>query len=306
MTEHSSTLWLPAALRANGINVIELDGWSEAQGLYFWTTPEEGTIGDYDGDPSCYMIHHTGSSAATPEVRNSRGQWSKANCWAGILRGGRLYQDGDGVPTVVFTAAGPARVSSGYGYWPTAQEVFNDVRVPWRQENRDGPFALNRYAWNVETVCRGDGTELDPGVEHALIVMGALLCDHYGWSPWRTIGHVSWTARKIDPTWNWESDRIVVIQDAVAEMMEGDMAAYNKDIYRSHALGWFDSLTDEEFDLMEEHELFEGTTTWWKELRDKGEDRTATEDGYCIHFRNTNEIMGWANTAGSNKAPLDQ
>ena len=301
--QHTAMLWLPQALRDAGVNVIELDGWKEAQGLYFWTQPQEGTIGDFDEPPKLFMVHHTAGSAATPVVRTSSGQWSKANCWAGVMRGGRLYAYGDGEPTVVFTSSGPARVSSGYGNWPTALRVMNDERVPYDQMDPDGPYALNRYAWNIEVVHPGDMSEINEGVEDIVIRMGVLLAQHFGWSPWRTIGHLTWSGRKIDPRWI-SVDRIVYIQDRIAEIMEEEMAAYNKEIYRGHALGWFDSLTDEEFDLMEEHELFDGTTTWWKTLRDKGDGRTEAEDGYCIHFRNTNEIMGWANTAGTNKAPV--
>jgi len=63
-------------------------------------------------------------------------------------------------------------------------------------------MAANRYAWNVETVAAGDGSPIDAGVEYALVVMGALMADRFGWSPWRTIGHLTWTARKIDPRWS--------------------------------------------------------------------------------------------------------
>ena len=84
-------------------------------------------------------------------------------------------------------------------------------------------MAANRYAWNVETVAAGDGSPIDPGVEHALVVMGALLCERYGWSPWRTIGHLTWTKRKQDPYWDGRRDVIVRIQDAVEQLMEDTM-----------------------------------------------------------------------------------
>lgn len=221
MTEHTSVLWLPDALRDLGANVVELEGWRAAQGNYLWTVPESG-FGAFDVDPSCYMIHHTATEAATPVVVSSSGTWSKANVWAGLRRGDRLYQTGGGDPTVVFTSAGPARVSSGYGHWPTALEVFDDIRVPWRQTSPDTDYALNRYAFNVETVALGNGSDIDPGVEELLVQMGALLSVRYGWSPWRTIGHVTWSRRKIDPYWNGQEDRIVTIQDRIAAMIEED------------------------------------------------------------------------------------
>ena len=201
MTQHTTMQWLPDALRGAGINVIELDGWKEAQEAYFWTDIDSGAQ-SYGEEPTCYMIHHTAGTSANPSVRDSSGTWSKANCWAGLWRDGRLYQEGGGVPTIVFTSAGPARVSSGYGHGPTLHQVADDVRVPWDQPNADTDMAANRYAWNVETVAAGDGSPVDPGVEHALVAMGALMADRFGWSPWRTIGHLTWTSRKIDPRWS--------------------------------------------------------------------------------------------------------
>ena len=216
--QHTAMQWLPDALMAAGVNVIELDGWKEAQGNYYWTDIDSGGQ-SYEGEPTCYMIHHTAGTSATPVVKTSGGTWSKANCWAGLYRDGKLYQTGGGIPTVMFTSAGPARVSSGYGHGPTLRDVADDVRVPWDQPNSDTDMAANRYAWNVETVAAGDGSALDPGVEHALAVMGTLIADRFGWSPWRSIGHLTWTKRKIDPFWDNRTDVIVRIQDTIAEMM---------------------------------------------------------------------------------------
>ncbi len=221
MAQHSAMLWLPDALVAAGVNVVVLDGWDEAQGNYYWTDIDSGAQ-SYGGEPTCFMIHHTATTGATPSVKDGSGTWSKANCWAGLWRDGRLYQTGGGIPTVVFTSAGPARVSSGYGHGPTLSEVADDVRVPWDQTQPDTDMAANRYAWNVETVHVGDGSALDPGVYHALVVMGALLADRFGWSPWRTIGHLTWTTRKIDPYWDGRHDIIVKIQDDIKELLNMD------------------------------------------------------------------------------------
>ena len=217
--EHTAMLWLPQALRNAGVNVVELDGWRTAQGGYYWTDLNSGAQG-YDGEPTCYMVHHTAGSSAVPVVKDGS-RWSKANCWAGLLRDdGKLYQSGSGVPTIVFTSAGPARVSSGYGHGPTLHEVADDVRVPWDQPNADTGLAANRYAWNVETVHSGDGSPLSAGVMEALVMMGALLCQHFDWSAWRAIGHLTWTRRKLDPYWDGRRDIIVEIQDRIAERLE--------------------------------------------------------------------------------------
>jgi len=296
MAQHTAMLWLPDAMREAGFNVIELDGWDTAQGLYFWTTPEEGTIGDFDEPPKLFMVHHTAGMAARPVVRDALGRWSKANCWMGVERNGILYSHGDGTPTVVFTSSGPARVSSGYGHWPTALKAMNDERVPWKQTEADGPFALNRYAWNVEVVHPGDMSEIHPGVEEMVVAMGVLLAQHFGWSAWRTIGHLSWTARKVDPRWI-EVDRIVYIQDQIHAILTEEEEMDPTKIYEAITHGWFQSLTPEEFALAEELGLFEGDGyDWYLEIQAKGyEGRTDAENAAVIHLRNTMEISGWGN-----------
>jgi hypothetical protein len=223
-----------------GVNVVELDGWEEAQGQYFWTDLDSGQRG-YDQDPTAYMIHHTGSSVARPTVRDSSGRWSKANCWAGLWDGSRLNQTGSGTPTIVFTAAGPARISSGYGHGPTLNLVAADFRVGWDQRRADTNKAANRFAWNVETVAAGNGSDIDPGVEEALIKMGALLASHYGWSPWRAIGHLTWTKRKLDPFWNSQQDRIVYLQNEI----EQEMKMVYRDVINVPNAGWAHGVVDD-------------------------------------------------------------
>ena len=240
MSLHTSLLWLPRYLRAMGVNVVELAGWRSAQGQYFWTDLDTGQRG-YNTDPTSYMIHHTGSDVARPEVRNSSGKWSKANCWAGLWDGSKLTQTGSGEPTIVFTSAGPARISSGYGHGPTLFRVADEQRVPWDQPDPDTRTAANRFAWNVETVAKGDGSNIHPKVEEALIIMGALLASHYGWSPWRAIGHLTWTQRKLDPYWNGERDRIVYIQNAI----EQEMKMIYRDVINVPNVDWAHGVVDD-------------------------------------------------------------
>jgi len=280
MTQHTSMLWLPGALEAAGVNVVVLDGWDTAQGDYKWTDIDTNAQ-SYGGEPTCYMIHHTATSGYTPAV-GSPNNWSKANCWAGLWRDGRLHQTGSGVPTVVFTSAGPARISSGYGHGPTLHEVADDVRVPWDQSSSDTDMAANRYAWNVETVALGDGSDIDAGVEHALVVMGALICDRFGWSPWRTIGHLTWTGRKIDPYWDGRRDVIVRIQDAVAEMMEGPTMSLNVEKWQSYLNRWTVDQTSEQ--PIPVTGLYDDKTRWrtesfqrWAALEVDGEWNTITQ-----------------------------
>ena len=222
MSTHTSMRWLPAWLRYLGVNVIELKGWQQAQGQYFWTDLATGQR-SYHHAPMSYMVHHTAGAIARPEVRDSWGRWSKANVWIGMWDGKSLSKpvlrqnDPGGTPTVVFVAGGPARVSSGFGHGPTLELVNKNVRVNWDQQHSDTNKAANRYAFNAEVVAKGDGSPIDPGVEEAVIALGTALCVRWGWVPWRTIGHLTWTKRKVDPHWNGDKDRIVYIQDKIEE-----------------------------------------------------------------------------------------
>lgn len=226
MTIHTALLPLPAMLTDLGLNVIALDGWDEAQGNYLWTDPDSGAQG-YDRPPSGYMVHHSAGSQATPRVGGpgTGSDWSKANAWIGLDRGdGRLYQEGGGDPSIWLVSAGPARISSGYGFKPAAWDyTFKDLRGPAHATGSDGGTALNRYAFNMETVHRGDGGPIDQGVWTHVVGLGVALHELFGWED-RTIGHTGWTKRKIDPKWslgglpNDGADCIIDVQNAIIDL----------------------------------------------------------------------------------------
>jgi len=123
---------------------------------------------------------------------------------------------------IFLSTAGPCRTSSGYGYRPAAWDYsFQDRRAPVNAEGPDTDTALNRYAFNVETVHPGDGSAIDPGVWGHVVGLGVALHLMYGWEE-RTLGHLSWTGRKIDPRWsvglpNDGTDCIIDVQDAIAK-----------------------------------------------------------------------------------------
>ena len=213
MTVHTFLQDLPGILEGMGFNVIVADGYELGQGDYLWTDPHTNTR-SYDHKPNAYMVHHTGSLSATPPPHNT----SKANAWIGLLRGdGRLYQDGGGTPTICLASAGPARISSGYGYRPAAWDyTFTGRRALAKAEGSDGDTALNRYAFNAEVVHRGDGTPLDVGVRACVVGLGVALEQMTGLGE-MTLGHRSWTRRKIDPYWDGDPDCIITIQDAIKE-----------------------------------------------------------------------------------------
>ncbi len=223
MANHTALADLPQKLTSLGLNVEVADGYDQGQGNYLWTDPDTGQ-GSYDNPPSGYMVHHTAGSAATPPPHDT----SKAGAWIGLKRGDRLYQEGGGIPTIYLATAGPARVSSGYGYRPALWDyTFDDKRAPWDALGPDGDTAGNRYTFNVETVHRGDGSAIDIGVWEHVVGLGVALHQMFGWTE-RTLGHLSWSQRKIDPRWqvgrpNDGNACIIDIQDAIKLRLGGEV-----------------------------------------------------------------------------------
>ena len=178
------TFDVPALWTAAGLTVTYLDGWdTPTSGPYLWRS----------GDPVCSMWHHTATSAYTPNR-------VKANVWAGLARGDRLYQTGGGVPTLVVANAYPAPISSGYGQKDiidgAAADVPNDRLA--RGADDSPKWAANRSAWNTEVILNGVGAVIDPDVWEMLITAATILHFHMGWTEHRAIGHAQFTNRKID------------------------------------------------------------------------------------------------------------
>ena len=218
---HTFLLDLPDVLEGMGFNVEVADGYPEGQGNYLWTNPHTGR-GSYDEQPFGYMVHHSASSAATPPPHDT----SKASAWIGLKRGTRLYQEGGGIPTIYLASAGPARISSGYGYRPALWDyTFQQRRAPAKAQGSDNKTAGNRYTFNVETVHRGDGSPIDEGVLACVIGLGVALEQMTGLDE-MTLGHLSWSRRKIDPYWNNDRECIIQVQEAVAGGETEDEVTY--------------------------------------------------------------------------------
>jgi len=216
VSEHPFLTDLPNVLATAGLNVMISEHWLDGQcrgsDHYMWTDPVTGDK-SHTGSPSAFMVHHTAGTRATPPPTDT----SKANAWIGLERDGKLYQTGGGVPTIYLASAGPTRIGSGYGYRLAAWDyTFKQLRAPVKAADVDGVTALNRYAFNAEVVHAGDGSALDVGVLAHVIGLGRALEGLTGLSE-MTLGHLSWTGRKIDPFWNGDRECIVTIQDAIAD-----------------------------------------------------------------------------------------
>jgi hypothetical protein len=184
---------LPAALEGAGVEVRVLDGWLDPHltsngSPYLWR--------EINGEPAGHMHHHTATSGYTPNR-------IKANGYAGLGSddSDRLYQSGGGRPIFVLANSYPAPISSGYGVRDVLESyVKNDIQFVGRQSlpNDDPKWAGNTHYFNTEWILDGVGTWIDDAVWDMMLTVNAVMCDMYGWSAYRNIGHAQHTRRKID------------------------------------------------------------------------------------------------------------
>lgn len=171
--------------------------WKVNKQGYYWVD-ENGRHYAYQGEPVGHHNHHTASSGYTPFVRNASGK-TKANAWAGLRRGTRLYQFDGGVPTIALASAGPANYSAGAGNKEFLAYCATDRRFHGPQRNADDAgFYGNRHYWATEVIALGDGSPLADDMWDLLIEYNRALRDYLEWSTWRLGGHYDHTRRKID------------------------------------------------------------------------------------------------------------
>lgn len=259
--QHQALLDLPSALRAHGLTVIELEGWKENEQGYYWTNANGRHFG-YQGQPNGWAWHHTATASYTPFVKNFKGQ-TKANIFAGLWRGDdnyRLHSEGAGEPALVMCSAGPANYSNGSG----VKEVLNryvaeDLRFhgPQRQSDDDPKWYGNRYYGGTEIVHRGDGSPLDQGVFRTVYIAMAVMMDYFEWSPWRHIGHLDHSRRKIDPRFEQGSPYTMgFMQDVAQGYQSGIVLPPTAPI--GDDMEWSDFVADETWAVAYELDFIQG------------------------------------------------
>ena len=125
---------------------------------------------------------------------------------------------------MVFASAGPANYSQGKGRRNVLTNFVNlDERFPGPQTLPDDvpSFYGNRYYGGTEVVHPGDGSKVREEVWEFQVTIAALMSEHYEWSPWRHIGHLDHTERKIDQQFKQGAPyTIAAMQDEVAIRLE--------------------------------------------------------------------------------------
>ncbi|GGP91665.1 peptidoglycan-binding protein [Streptomyces roseolilacinus] len=178
---------LLAALRAEGVSVVERPG---------WRTHHRNHAGAW-GPVGGVMIHHTVTSGTAGSVdlcfRGYEGL-------PGPLCHGVIAKDG----TVHLVGGGRANHAGGGDpsvLRAVVTETYRD-RPPLPRAHQGSANAVDGNArfYGFECVNLGDGTDPWPAAQlDAIERVGAALCRAHGWGARSVIGHLEWSAHKVDP-----------------------------------------------------------------------------------------------------------
>ncbi|MEU9405961.1 peptidoglycan-binding protein [Streptomyces sp. NPDC048281] len=171
---------LLSALGAEGVTVVEHDGWRTHN------RAGHGAWGPVNG----VIIHHTVTSGTGTSVSmcfNGRSDLPGPLCHGVIAKDGTVHLVGNGRAN-----------HAGSGDGDVLKAVIAErpsLPAPNRNDT-DG----NVHFYGFECVNLGDGKDPWPDVQlDAMVRASAALCRAHGWSARSVIGHKEWTNTKIDP-----------------------------------------------------------------------------------------------------------
>ncbi len=187
MADPMSASEFAAALRAEGVTVVEVGDWETHNRNH------KGPWGPVNG----VMIHHTVSSGTAGTVALCRDGYSQLPgplCHGVIDKQGTVHlvgygranHAGGGDPHVL-----DAVVAEDYGDRPPA---------PHQHEGSPGAVDGNARFYGFECINLGDGHDPWPAEQLLAIErVAAAICRHHGWTARSVIGHLEWSDWKSDP-----------------------------------------------------------------------------------------------------------
>ncbi|MFI5865588.1 peptidoglycan-binding protein [Streptomyces sp. NPDC051546] len=170
---------LLAALRAEGVNVVEHPGWRTHNRNH------KGAWGPVNG----IVIHHTvstGSDSSVALCRDGYAELPGPLCHGVIDKAGTVHLIGHGRTN-----------HAGLGDGAVLAAVAAEASPPApRRNDTDG----NAHFYGFECVNLGNGSDPWPAAQlDAIERASAALCRAHGWSAPSVIGHKEWTNTKVDP-----------------------------------------------------------------------------------------------------------
>ncbi|MFG2963593.1 peptidoglycan-binding protein [Streptomyces sp. NPDC048288] len=171
---------LVAALKAEGVTVVEHDDWRTHN------RSGHGAWGPVNG----VIIHHTVTSGSAATVAICYDGYSSLPgplCHGVITKDGKVHLVGNGRAN-----------HAGSGDGDVLQAVIEErATLPAPNEN-DTDGNVHFYGFECENL--GDGKDPWPDVQlDAMVRASAALCRAHGWSARSVIGHKEWTSTKVDP-----------------------------------------------------------------------------------------------------------
>ncbi|WP_330348181.1 peptidoglycan-binding protein [Streptomyces sp. NBC_00582] len=178
---------LVAALKAEGVTVVEHDGWRTHNRNH------KGPWGPVNG----VIIHHTvtsGTQASVDICFNGYAELPGPLCHGVIAKDGTVHLVGNGRANHAGGGDGDvldAVIAEDYGDKPPATD---------KHEGSAGAVDGNARFYGFECVNLGDGKDPWPDVQlEAMVRSAAALCRAHGWTARSVIGHLEWSDWKSDP-----------------------------------------------------------------------------------------------------------
>ncbi|MFB6873774.1 N-acetylmuramoyl-L-alanine amidase [Streptomyces sp. NPDC056323] len=174
-----------AALRAEGVRVVEVGNWRTHN------RNSRGAWGPLNGS----IVHHTvtkGTDATVRIVRDGYADLPGPLCHGMIAKDGQVHMvgwgrtnhAGGGDPKVLEQV-----IAESYGTAPSK---------PARGNSNGTDGNAHFYGWECENL--GDGKDLWPKAQYdAIVRVQAALCRAHGWTAKSVIGHREWSSDKVDP-----------------------------------------------------------------------------------------------------------
>lgn len=185
MAEPLSAAEVLAALKKEGVRVVEVGDWRHHN------RDSKGPWGPVNG----VMVHHTVTSGTKPSVDICRNGYPSL---PGPLCHGVIAKDGV-VHLVGWGRANHAGGGDDAVLQRVVEERYGDRPPAPRKGNADGVDG-NRHFYGFECINLGDGKDEWPDAQlDAIERVGAAICREHGWTAKSVIGHLEWSADKIDP-----------------------------------------------------------------------------------------------------------
>ncbi|WP_327329831.1 N-acetylmuramoyl-L-alanine amidase [Streptomyces sp. NBC_01208] len=174
-----------AALRAEGVRVVEVGSWRTHNRNH------KGAWGPVRGS----IVHHTvtkGTASTVALCRDGHSALPGPLCHGVIAKDGQVHMVGWGRANHAGGGDGAvlAQVTAeSYATRPSKPTRGNATGV-------DGNHAF--YGWECENL--GDGKDPWPAAQYdAIVRTQAALCRAHGWTAKSVIGHLEWSSDKVDP-----------------------------------------------------------------------------------------------------------